>query len=498
MPRSPVPEPDSSQPNADLAPGAGAGLPNSGPNSDLDAEFADLAARFSSHSGGGLPPDLSADLALEIVLNEIVEQACLTTGATGAAIVLERGGELVCRARSGENAPDLGSRLDPASGLSGECIRTRQIQRCDDAFADPRVDRTACAHLGIRSLMVMPLVRPDGGELVGVFEVFSPRTEAFGERDAMTLGALAERVLRNLRSAEQAPDLAASATRIMQGRNIVASSPENAVPDAEPNARIMDQPDSTPSRPEVVPDGIFAELAPAGTRRGDAISWILGVAVVLCAVALGIVLSRHLGFGGTGAKNAVPPATTASAADAGKTMAAGASASSPSETSTRGDDQVPPGGLAVFENGKEVFRLEPKPARESSLNSALPAPVPGKVSGQKSGTGLERASTVEKSTLGKTGVVKLSRQAAESEVLRRVEPEYPEGARDQKVQGAVVLLVRAGTDGAVQDIQIVSGPAPLLEPSVDAVKQWRFKPRMVHGHAAEMETRITLNFRLPQ
>lgn len=102
-----------------------------------ETDVSQLAAHFAAQTGGGLSPELSNDLALEIVFNEIVVQACLTTGATGAAIALERGGEMVCRASSGSTAPALGSRMDAASGLSGECIRTRQTQRVDDVLADP-------------------------------------------------------------------------------------------------------------------------------------------------------------------------------------------------------------------------------------------------------------------------------------------------------------------------------------------------------------------------
>ena len=124
----------------------------------LDSDFADLAARFAAHSGGGLSAELSADLALEIVLNEIVEQACLATGATGAAVVLPRDGEMMCRASSGHTAPELGSRFDTASGLSGECVKTHRTVRCDDVRVDPRADSEASQRLGVRSVMVMPLL----------------------------------------------------------------------------------------------------------------------------------------------------------------------------------------------------------------------------------------------------------------------------------------------------------------------------------------------------
>ena len=184
MPQSPTPQPDPSKPSLS-ATGVLRGQPG---DAHFETDFAQLAARFAGQSGGGLSPELSTDLALEIVLNEVVEQACLTTGATGAAIALERDGEMVCRASSGSTAPELGSRLDAASGLSGECIRTRRTQRCDDVLADLRVDLEASQRLGVRSIMVMPLLRE--GELVGLFELFSSLPEAFRARDELTLSLI--------------------------------------------------------------------------------------------------------------------------------------------------------------------------------------------------------------------------------------------------------------------------------------------------------------------
>jgi len=67
-------------------------MPGSEGVANLDSNLIELTAKFITKSGGGLSPELSANLALEIVLNEIVEQACLATGATGAAIVLRTDG----------------------------------------------------------------------------------------------------------------------------------------------------------------------------------------------------------------------------------------------------------------------------------------------------------------------------------------------------------------------------------------------------------------------
>jgi protein TonB len=50
----------------------------------------------------------------------------------------------------------------------------------------------------------------------------------------------------------------------------------------------------------------------------------------------------------------------------------------------------------------------------------------------------------------------------------------------------------------VQSATPVSGPPLLAQSAADAVKQWRFKPRLVGGRRTEMRTKITLDFRLPQ
>ena len=133
-----------------------------------DAEIRGLTSALAA-SGGGVA---SEDLALDLVLNQIVEQACLATGATGAAIALTRNGEMVCRATTGRTAPDLGVRLDNA-GFSAECLRVGTLQRCDDTETDPRVDSTACRLLGVRSILVVPLWY--WGEFMGILEIFSPR-----------------------------------------------------------------------------------------------------------------------------------------------------------------------------------------------------------------------------------------------------------------------------------------------------------------------------------
>src|SRR5262249_35128728 len=68
-----------------------------------------------------------AEFGLEPTINLIAERAQTITAATGAAVALRRGNEIVCRARTGRTAPDLGVRLQTNSGLSAQAVRTGEV-----------------------------------------------------------------------------------------------------------------------------------------------------------------------------------------------------------------------------------------------------------------------------------------------------------------------------------------------------------------------------------
>ena len=128
------------------------------------------------------------ELNLEPGINIIAERAQLLTDATGAAIALSTGGEIVCKARTGRTAPDLGVRLQTDSGLSAECMRTGEILLCHDAETNPRVDLASCRRLGARSILVAPLRHYR--RTLGVFEVLSATPYAFDHRDISTMQLL--------------------------------------------------------------------------------------------------------------------------------------------------------------------------------------------------------------------------------------------------------------------------------------------------------------------
>jgi putative methionine-R-sulfoxide reductase with GAF domain len=127
----------------------------------------------------------AGEIDLEPGISIIAEKAQALTGATGAAIALRRGNEIVCRARTGRTAPDIGVRLQTDSGLSAECVRTGEVLLCDDAESNPRVDWATCRRMGVRSILVAPLRH--FRRTLGVFEVLSSTPHAFDNNDVATM-----------------------------------------------------------------------------------------------------------------------------------------------------------------------------------------------------------------------------------------------------------------------------------------------------------------------
>jgi TonB family protein len=489
----------------------------------LESDVAELAARFAAHGGGKVSAEMSAELALQVVLNEIVEQACLATGATGAAVLFEWNGEMECRATFGTNAPELGARLDSESGLTVECVRTHQVQHCDDAQADPRANVEASHQLGTRSVMVFPLLR--NGSIAGVLEVFSSRPAAFGERDERTLEALAKRVLKNVERAADPSSVAAPQNS--PGLHILPIPGTESVDSRTGSETTLNEDKENVGTPET------HGRSPKVGR--DVVTFTLGVAVVICTVLFGTLVGwrlgafragasrgelaksatsgdltkRNSGAGGSAAQGAgatadakagtnTGPAPLSSAAGSSTTTSAGGKKnmtprSRTSAASGLTDSFPPEGSLLVYENGKEVFRMPPTPGRGESAASATRINGSEVNGSQVTGREVRRASSVEPA-----GVLELSPEVAEGSLLYRVEPEYPEEARQRQMQGSVLLDVRMGREGTVQTVNAVSGQGLLADAAIAAVKQWRFKPRMVKGQPAEMQTKVILNFRLPK
>jgi putative methionine-R-sulfoxide reductase with GAF domain len=188
-----------------------------------------------------------------------VERAQYITGATGIALALPQGEEMVCHASAGASAPPIGARLQVRSGLTGESIVRRQMLRCDNAENDPRVNLETCRALGVASIVVLPLLRHDG-EVRGLFELFSDHAYAFEERDLIALERMAALTLTALDLAEQRQSSAPAVAAIAEPARPVETPTEHAAFQVSAISVPPELAKPEPIPPELTQSGLAPEL----------------------------------------------------------------------------------------------------------------------------------------------------------------------------------------------------------------------------------------------
>jgi len=82
------------------------------------------------------------------------------------------------------------------------------------------------------------------------------------------------------------------------------------------------------------------------------------------------------------------------------------------------------------------------------------------------------------------------------DLIRKVQPAYPALARSARIQGAVVLQATISTQGAIENLKVLSGHPILVPAALEAVRQWRYRPYILNNQPVEVETQVTVNFSL--
>jgi TonB family protein len=95
-----------------------------------------------------------------------------------------------------------------------------------------------------------------------------------------------------------------------------------------------------------------------------------------------------------------------------------------------------------------------------------------------------------------TNAAELNRlpSAVVPELQQTINSNLPVLGQHSRVEGSVVLQAIVGTDGNIENLRVVSGPAILSSAAQQAVREWRFKPYLQNGQPVETKARITVNF----
>jgi TonB family protein len=92
--------------------------------------------------------------------------------------------------------------------------------------------------------------------------------------------------------------------------------------------------------------------------------------------------------------------------------------------------------------------------------------------------------------------VRVSQDVAQGLLLHRVQPVYPDDARQNRIQGTVLLRATIDKSGHISNLEPISGPNELTAAAIGAVEQWRYRPYMLQGSPVDVQTEISVKFEL--
>ncbi|HEX3586410.1 MAG TPA: TonB family protein [Candidatus Angelobacter sp.] len=513
----------------------------------MATQASDTANSPASKKARGASPD---DLAI------VAQRAQAFTNASGVAIALSEGNasEIVCRARSGGSAPDVGATLRVEGTFTGLCIQTGKELRCDDCETDTRVDTAAIRALGIRSMVVTP-IREDS-RVVGVLAAFAPTPHAFTITHVAVLKTMADQISallqRERRAREEGPrsEEPRPAPPAITAKPVIASAPVPA--HAAPPAVVIKPSTSAPraaapavakvepiksmplevvplatpptkkeeKRADVAPKasfGTFDAMALEDKKPGNRFMMI-GVVAVLVIAAGATFAFLKMQKPGAKAPQQTQEASNVPAAIPPSGNAQPGSPNANAQPATVAPINTKP--VADTETkksaAKPVFEKNPAPAEKSSpaekttavatLNasgtsriaqdtSAQPVPeiAPSFNVGGSSSAPLSSLARPVASSTPTAAAIEQS-QLEPLQLIKTAQLVYPPIAKARNITGMVVVEVKVGKNGKVSSPRFISGPPVFRDAAFDAVSRYQFKPAKLNGQPIEQLTQIRLNF----
>ena len=516
----------------------------------MATQASDTANNTASKRARGASPD---DLAV------VAQRAQAFTNASGVAIALSEGNvdEIVCRARSGASAPEVGAALRVDGTFTGLCIQSGKELRCDDCETDTRVDTAAIRALGIRSMVVTPI--REENRVVGVLAAFAPTPHAFTITHVAVLKTMGDQISTLLqkerRAREENPqaEVPRPAPPVISAKPAITATPAPVVPPAvvikpstpapravapavskvEPIKSMpvevvpLATPPKAEKRAEVAPRanfGTFDSVAGEEKKPGGR-SMMIGAAAVLVIAAAATFAFLQMRKPGSAAPQHtqeavnVPPVQPAGAPSSGsQPVSSGTNGTSspavtaiPATKPATESDARKTASKAVAERTSNAQADKPAPAEKSTAIATLTSSGPSRITQNQTQQAPEVAPsfTVAGGSM-QAPLSNLARPVATStpsaaaieqsqleplQLVRGATPIYPALAKARNITGTVVIQGTVGKDGKVSNLEFVSGPPVFKDAAFEAVRQYQFKPAKLNGHPIEQVTQVRLNFR---
>jgi protein TonB len=134
----------------------------------------------------------------------------------------------------------------------------------------------------------------------------------------------------------------------------------------------------------------------------------------------------------------------------------------------------------------------PPPPDGPVMMTSMVGPVGGSPLGVPGGTG----PNVVVAKPEHTGPVKVSSGVSSGMLISQIQPVYPRIAIASRTEGVVVIEAIISKSGTIESAHVISGPAMLAGAAIDAVRSFRYRPYRLNGEVTEVQTTVTVNFKL--
>jgi TonB family protein len=208
-----------------------------------------------------------------------------------------------------------------------------------------------------------------------------------------------------------------------------------------------------------------------------------------------------------------PASAPSSIASAESGPAAKESISKPTASTTKGSASSAPAKSAA----KEKVAQEEAPEEVDAAPEAAPLMVKGGKAPEKpksaaaevsapSMVGMATPASVPPPDLvptttpefkPKLQMMSVSQGVSQGLLYKKVSPVYPPNALRLRIEGTVELMATISKSGDITLVKVVSGDSQLSKAAADAVKQWKYKPYLLNGEPVEIQTQVTIKFKLP-
>lgn len=139
------------------------------------------------------------------------------------------------------------------------------------------------------------------------------------------------------------------------------------------------------------------------------------------------------------------------------------------------------------------------PAVESKSATTPDAPAPSLIGmGAPTAAPLPNLGTTDAGIKPMLQTLSVSQGVSQGLLYKKVAPSYPQNALRMHIEGAVELQATISKEGNISHVKVLSGDAQLARAASDAVRQWKYKPYLLNGEPVEIQTQVTVNFKLPR